>query len=233
MFGICFTEKKHSSRKKALAANATVVEEPEVTENITQIDLNEPIVVRKGRGLSIIQRYALNLTNVRPKDREQRQCWSWYREQTKKICRNPQKYPELCIELDDEREKCVEELVFEESLADVQESSYASISFNKQSKLYCDNNKQVKKLLGYYRRSVLCFQKNHQISVEHKFSDLVHLSDRHQNRDVLKFIANNTELTQDFQKDCRDKQTLADLSKSVEVEGDETLADDQALREEL
>ena len=108
-------------------------------------------------------------------------------------------------------------LVFEESLDNAQQSSYASISLNKKSKLYCDNNNQVKKLIGYYRRSVLCFEKNHHIFVEHKFSDLVHLSDRQQNGDVLKFIANNTELSNEFQNDCHDEQTLADVSKQAEA----------------
>ena len=229
MTAVYFVAKKRSSGEKEPAANATVDEEPEETEKITEVDLSESIVVRKGHGLSIIQRYELNLTNIRPKDREQRQCWSWYREQTKKICRNPQKNPEVCIELDDQRQKCVEELIFEETLDSDQQPSDAFISFNKKSKLYCENNNQIKKLLGYYRRSVLCFQKNHHIYVEHKFSDLVHLSDRHQNRDVLKFIANDAVLAKEFQYDCRDKHTLVDLSKAAE----EAVEDEEASHGEL
>lgn len=186
-----------------------------VSEPILEFEVTEPIVIRSGQGLSIVQKYELNLTNIRIKDRRQRQCYDWYRSQTKKICRDPCTHPQVCVELNDEREKCLERLLDANSTTSEEQKNYQSISLTKKAKLSCANDRDGARVLGRYRRSQVCFHTHYQVSVEHQFSDRVYLSDKKQNRDVLKFLANHTELAKEFQSDCHDKKTLANLDRPV------------------
>ena len=182
------------------------------SEPILEVEVTEPIVIRSGQGLSIVQKYDLNLTNIRIKDRLQRKCYDWYRSQTKKICRDPCTHPQVCVELNDEREKCLERLLDANSTTSDEQKNYQSISLTKKAKLICANDQDGTRVLGRYQRSQVCFHTHYQVSVEHQFSDRVYLSDKKQNKDVLKFIANHTELAKEFQSDCQDKKTLANLS---------------------
>jgi len=184
------------------------------SEEITEIDVTEPIVIRSGQGLSIVQKYELNLTNIRIKDRHQRKCYDWYRSQTKKICRDPCSHPQVCLELTNEREKCLERLMDSNFTENEEQKNYQSISLTKKAKLICENDQNEKRVLGRYRGSQVCFHTHYQVSVEHQYSDRVYLSDKKQNKDILQFIANQTELVNEFQSDCNDKKTLLNFQSS-------------------
>jgi len=50
-----------------------------------QIEVPVPVQIHEGRGLVIRRSFKLNLDEFRPTTRQQRQCWSWYRKQWKKV----------------------------------------------------------------------------------------------------------------------------------------------------
>ncbi len=194
---------------------------------ILQVELIEPVYIRTGRGLSVRQTYELNLTDFRATTRKQRDCWSWYRKNTKNILSHPRKSKKICTSLNNRAEKCLEELFYEKNSEDEKEP-YIEIPIKIGSKLYCEDNNKQTKLLGYHRRSQICFTTHYQLYIDHKFTDLVSLSDRNKNKDVLIFISNNTKLTSEFESDCKDKKTLDDIKKLLleEEEEAETNTDD-------
>ena len=192
-------------------------EEKNDDENkIHRFEITQPIQIRQGHGLAIRQTYDVNLTNTRPKDRQKRECWTWYRAHTKQIRQNPKKYKKSCIHLNNHREKCLKQLIYKQ-INEVQQT-YTKLPVTVGSKLYCEDLNNLNKLLGYHRRSEICFQTKNQIYIEHKFTDFVSLSDRNKNTDILEFIANNTKLTSEFESDCNDKITLVETMKSFEKE---------------
>ena len=207
----CHLEWSAPKAKKSSNESATTTDseqEPSDSETTRQLKVQQPVEIRQGRGLSIRQTYQLNLTAIKLTTRRQRDCWTWYRSQTKKICCDPKKHQKTCIELNAAQEKCLDELVF--STDDKQPV------YSKSTKLFCENGKQVNKHVGNYRRSEICFQANNHITTERKFTDLVSLSDGKKNRAVLEFIANNTRLREEFESDCHDKETLTDVLASME-----------------
>jgi hypothetical protein len=181
-------------------------------KKIRRIEIAQPIQIREGHGLAIHQTYEVNYTNSQPKDRKLRPCWLWYRKHTKEIRQNPKKHKKSCIHLNNDREKCLTKLI------NGVEHTYSKLGITVGSKLYCEDQNDLNKLLGYHRHSEICFQSHNQISIEHKFTDFVSLSDRKKNRDVLAFIGNSTKLTSEFESDCNDKTTLDEIKKSLEKE---------------
>ena len=181
-------------------------EEKDEEEPSDEIPVTESVQIHQGRGLSVRQVYELNLTNFRAKTREQRTCWSWYREHTRKLLKYPNKLQKSCISLTNKHSKCLRTLFHGKS-----EESISS-----GSKLYCETNDEQTKLLGYLRRSEICFLTHYRIALEHHFTDFLSLSDRKKNHDVLQFISNNTKLTKEFEADCRDRETLDEIKKLLE-----------------
>ncbi len=118
---------------------------------------------------------------------------------------------------------------------ETEQEPYSKTSIKIGSKLYCENNNQQTKLLGYHRHSEICFLTHYQIYIDHKFTDFVSLSNPKNNKGVLQFISNNTKLTNEFQADCNDKKTLEDIKKLLEEEAEEaeanTLDDDSSTQE--
>jgi hypothetical protein len=100
------------------------------------------------------------------------------------------------------------------------------------SKLYCENNSQQSKLLGYHRRSDICFLTHYQIYLDHKFTDFLSLADTNKNKDVLRYLANNTKLTNEFQQDCNDGKTLNEIKKLIKEEQAKPIADEENLSSE-
>lgn len=184
---------------------------------VTEIELTEPVQIHKGRGLSVRQTYELNLTDIKAATRKQRDCYSWYRKNTKEVLNYPTKSKKTCISLNNQQEKCLEQL-FYKKLVDDTEEPYEKSSVKAGSKLYCENNNKQNKLLGIHRSSEICFTTHYQIYIEYKFTDFVSLSDVKKNKDVLKFLSNNTKLTSEFESDCNDKTTLANIKQKLEEE---------------
>jgi len=204
----------HLERK---TTNGTVDEEESDDENqVHQIELSDSVEIRKGHGLSVRQIYDLNLTDFRSATRKQRECWSWYRRNTKNILNYPTKQ-KTCISLNNQNEKCLKQL-FYKKISDNEQQPYSKYSIQNGAKLYCQNNNKQTKLLGYHRHSEICFTTHYQIYIHHKFTDFVSLSDIDKNKGVLRFIANNTKLTNEFENDCNDKKTLADVKKALQEE---------------
>lgn len=198
--------------------NKTIDEEESVNENqVQQVEVDEPVLIRKGRGLSVRETYDLNISNIHIPNRKQRDCWTWYRKNTKDVLNFPTKSQQACVPLNDQQEKCLEQLFYKKG-DDNQEESYEKNSIKSGSKLFCENNQKQIKLLGIYQNSELCFTTHYQAYVEHKFTDLVSLSDVKNNKDVLQYIASNTKLTSEFESDCNDKDTLANIKKELEEE---------------
>lgn len=183
-------------------------EEKEEDEPSDEISVTEPVQIHQGRGLSVRQVYELNLTNFRATTQQQRTCWSWYRENTRKILTRPNKLQKSCIAFTKKQNKCLQTLF--------NDKSNENTTISSGSKLYCENNQEQMKLLGYLRRSEICFLTHYRISLEHHFTDFLSLSDRKKNEDVLQFISNNTKLTNEFEADCRDRVTLDEIKKLFE-----------------
>ena len=181
-------------------------DEEEEDEPSDEIQVTEPVQIHQGRGLSVRQVYELNLTNFRATTRQQRTCWSWYREHTRKILNYPNKLQKSCVAFTNKHKKCLPTFF----------STKQTVSSG--SRLYCETNQEQTKLLGYLRRSEICFLSHYRISLEHHFTDFLSLSDRKKNHDVLQFISNNTKLTNEFEADCRDRETLDEIKKLFEAE---------------
>ncbi|CAF3279959.1 unnamed protein product [Rotaria sp. Silwood2] len=236
LFNIIFvTEKKGhhlGEQGKNDTADKVVTEEKPDNENgIRLIEISEPIQIQEGLGLAFHQIYELNLTSFRPTTNRERQCWSWYRAHTEKLCNHPRNFMKTCISLNHEREKCVEKL-FYKKISDEQQESYIKNSITVGSKLYCEDFNKQSKFLGYHYHSEICFQTHTQISIQHKFTDVVSLSDKNKNKDVLHIISNDTKLTNEFEHDCHDKITLSEIRKSFEKQDVPIISGDNASKQE-
>ncbi|CAF3557538.1 unnamed protein product [Rotaria sordida] len=191
--------------------------ENEAKKETTRIELNQPIRIREGHGFLMRQTYKINPSNIRPTNRQHRQCWSWYRKQTRKIRYNPSKHTKSCINLNDHLEKCINQLVHNRlntnEIDNYQEQQNMKNSFSIGSKLYCENQAGYNKLIGYYHYSEVCFSTDNEINIERKFIDITGLSDMKKNRDTLEFIAQNKKLTAEFEDDCHDTITLAEIDE--------------------
>ncbi|CAF1027099.1 unnamed protein product [Rotaria magnacalcarata] len=235
----CFVEivqDAHKKKKQKVQKEANDTAEQVVVEETNNdidesgpslLNINEPIVIREGHGLAFHDVYDLNLTDFRPTSGKQRECWSWYRSHTKELCSHPRKFDKTCISLTAEREKCIQHLFHKKISEEVQEA-YTPNVLTVGSKLYCQDTKKQPKLLGYHRRSEICFRSHTQIFIQHKFTDFVSLSDKNNNQDVLEFMSNSTKLTSEFESDCDDKTTLADVKKSLEKKAEAIIVDDNA-----
>ncbi|CAF1370150.1 unnamed protein product [Adineta steineri] len=202
-----------SKKRRRKTKNTTIAEEQ------SDIELTEPIKISQGHGVSVFQSYELDLTDYKPTTRQHRRAWSWYRTQTRKMCSQPLKYTKNCIRINRHNKKYVEHLLNQTtSNNDDDDEQQSTYKITKGSKLYCENNREQTKLIGFYNDSKICFEKNNQLYIKHDFTDYVSLSDRKKNMDILQFIANNTKLTDEFEHDCDDKITLADIQKSSEEE---------------
>ncbi|CAF0831940.1 unnamed protein product [Rotaria sp. Silwood1] len=191
--------------------------ENEAKKETTRIELDKPIHIREGHGFSIRQTYKINPSIIRPTNREQRQCWSWYRKQTRKIRHNSSKYQKSCTNLHDHREKCINQLVYNtfntnETNSDEQQQNTKNF-FPIGSKLYCENQAGYNRLIGYFRRTEVCFHADDQINIEHKFMDITGLSDLRKNKETLEFIAQSKKLTAEFEDDCHDTTTLVEIAE--------------------
>lgn len=180
-------------------------------EENNDIQVDEPVQVRQGHGLTVRQVYELNLTDFRATNSQQRTCWSWYRQHTKDILTHPNKLQKSCVPFNRKQDKCLRTLFYKKPEEDNQHETVSS-----GSKLFCEDNREQTKLLGYLRRSDICFISHYQIHLEHHFTDFLSLTDRKKNQDVLQFIANNTKLTDEFETDCRDRNTLDQIKKLAE-----------------
>ncbi|CAF3697041.1 unnamed protein product [Rotaria sp. Silwood1] len=222
----------HSEQGKNETADKVVIEEKPTNEKeIRLLEISEPIQIHEGHGLVFNQIYELNLTNFRPTTNQQRDCWSWYRTHTKKLCNHPRNFMKTCISLNHQREKCIEKL-FYKKINDEQQESYLKNSITIGSKLYCEDGNKQNKFLGYHQQSQICFLSHTQISIQHKFTDFVSLSDKNKNKNVLQFISNDTKLTNEFEHDCHDKVTLAEIKKSLEKQAESNIPDDNASQQE-
>ncbi|CAF1113867.1 unnamed protein product [Rotaria sordida] len=206
--------------------DAIVLEvKPEKENGIQLIQVSEPIQTHEKLGLTFQQVYELNLTDFRPTTNQQRLCWSWFRQHTKKLCNHPKYFQKTCISLNTKREKCLHRL-FYKKINDNENESYTKNVITIGSKLYCEDINKQAKFLGYHRQSEICFQTHTQISIRHKFTDFVSLSDKNKNKHVLQFIANDTKLSNDFEQDCRDKTTLNEIRKSLEKQPEKPIKSD-------
>jgi len=191
-------------------------EENEAENEIHRIELAHPVRIREGHGLSIRQRYQIDPSHIRLNNRQEHQCWSWYRRLTRKIRQNPSKHFQSCINLNDHNEKCINQLIYN-TFNNTKQEQQTKISFPFGSKLYCKNNMDYKKLIGLYHHSDICFYPNNQIYIEHKFTDIASLSDTHKNEDILDFIGKHKKLTAEFEDDCHGKTNLVETNEPAKT----------------
>ncbi|CAF1142863.1 unnamed protein product [Adineta ricciae] len=208
-------EKKRSKRK---TKNETAEESTNDQAEVQSVDLAEALQIYQDQGVAVRQTFQLDLVDVEPKTRKEREYWSWYRTNTKKICNQPQKTKKTCIPYTDQNANYLQQ-IFNSTTGENDEFS-PPLTVTKGSKLFCENNSQQTRLLGYYQESRICFQATHQIYIEHDFTDFVSLSNVRSNQRVLQFISNNSKLTNQYEQDCKDKTTLADIKKALEQEAE-------------
>jgi len=193
-----------------------MIKEAEAQNEITRVDLEEPIHIHEGHGFLIRQTHKINATAIRPVNQQDRQCWSWYRKQTRKIRHNPSKHRKICIRSNDHREKCVNQLIsnaFGTTEPRNQQEQYTAITLPLASKLYCDNPTGYHKLIGLHFRAEICFQTDNHVSFESRFSDISGLSDLHKRKPTLQYLGNSKKLSAEFEDDCHDKTTLVEITE--------------------
>lgn len=186
-------------------------EQNEAENEIRQIEMSHPIRIREGHGFSFFKQYQISRSHLKPQTRQQRQCLSWYRDQTRKIRPNQSKY---CVHLSDAGENCINQLI-SNTFNHNEQDEPIKLSFPIGSKLFCKNHDDYNKLLGHYHNAEICFGQNNQIIIEYKFNDIARLSDRNKNKDTLEFIANNQKFTAEFEDDCHGKRNLVEETKSM------------------
>jgi hypothetical protein len=179
---------------------------------LRRIKLTHPIRIREGRGLSILRRYQIHRNQIRPTNRQQHKCWSWYRQQTRKIHRNPSKYSKSCRSLTDPRENCISQLIYN-TFNHTEQDPDKKLSFSTGSKLYCEGQNGLNKLLGQYHHGKLCFDRDDQVYIEYQFTDIADLSNMYKNKDTLEYIANHDKLTAEFEDDCHGKTNLVEITE--------------------
>ncbi len=187
-------------------------EEKEAENEIRRVKLVHPIRIREGHGLSIRRKYKIDPKHIQFNNREQRKCFLWYRQQTRKIRRNPSKHLTKCIHLNNRNEKCINQLIYNTFNNTEQEQSPKN-SFIIGSKLYCANDAGYNRLLGLYDNVEICFYSSNQVYIEHKFTDIASLSDINKNQDTLDFIENKSKLTAEFEDDCHEKTNLVEINE--------------------
>jgi hypothetical protein len=179
---------------------------------IRRIELAHPVRVREGHGFSIRQRHKIDPNHIRPNNRQQRQCWSWYRRITQKLRRNPEKYLKACIHPKYRHELCINQLIYNTFNNTEEKQQHPKIFFPIGSKLYCENDIHSKKFLGLYDHDEICFYPNNQVYIEQEFTDIASLSDMQKNQDTLDFIANHQKLNAEFKDDCHEKTNLVETN---------------------
>lgn len=204
-----------SGRKRESNVVVDQEHDDDVQEEVNRIEVGQPIRVREGHGLVIRQIYRLNPNNIRPDSRAERQCWSWYRHQARKIRSSPSKSEASCIPLNDHREQCIEQLahVSKNSTEPQGLASWHSLSIG--SKLFCANQQGESQMIGQYNRGKICFQKDNQVTVDHQFTDIPHLSDMHKNSGTLNFISKNAKFQAEFENDCLNETSLVEKTEPV------------------
>ena len=170
---------------------------------MSRVVLSEPIRIREGRGLSFFKYYQIKPNQIGP---EQRRCWSWYRDRTRKIRRNPLKTSQICISLTARREQCLAELL-PHSFNDIEPLKQ---SFLTGSKLFCKTEANDEKFLGHYNKGKICFERDDQISIEYRFHDNARLSDEYKNQDTLDFVDRHKKFRAEFEDDCLGKRNLVE-----------------------
>ncbi|CAF2351423.1 unnamed protein product [Rotaria sp. Silwood2] len=208
---------KHEQKEDNPINDKKNTKENEAKKESNQIELDQPVRIHEGHGFSIRQTYKIKPNDIRPINRQQRQCLSWYRKQTRKIRHNSSKYQKSCINLYDRSEKCINQLVYNtfntNETINNQQQEYTKNSFPIGSKLYCENQAGYNRLIGYYHYKEVCFYADDQITIEHKFTDITGLSDMEKNKETLEFIARSKKLTAEFEDDCHDTTTLVEIAE--------------------
>jgi hypothetical protein len=189
--------------RPVLKSDEEELEPNEAEKEIRRIEIGHPVRIREGHGLSFSRQYQINRSHIRPQTRQQRRCWSWYRDQIRKIHRNPSK---SCTSLNNARENCIHQLISNT----FNYTEQMQLSFPIGSTLFCKTPDNYNKLLGQYLNGELCFGQNDRIFLEYKFSDIARLSDRYQNKDTFEFIGNSEKLTAEFEDDCHGKTNLVE-----------------------
>lgn len=172
-------------------------------KEIHRIELSEPIRVREGRGLSFFKYYQIKPDQIRPETSDQRRCWSWYRDRTRKLRRNSSKSSKVCISLNARREQCLNELIHN-PFNQIKHDSLAD------SKLFCKIESNHEKFLGNYKNGKICFDQDDQISIEYRFHDIARLSDQYKNKETLEFLGHNEKFNAEFEDDCLGKRNLVE-----------------------
>lgn len=186
-------------------------DEEEAQTEVQRIGLDQPIYIREGHGLSFFRKYHLDRDHIQPTTSLGRQCWSWYRDQTRKLRKKLSKQSNACFRLSYSVEKCINDLVHN-TLNHTEHEQEFQTTFQIGSKLYCENEIGQKKFLGEYRRGKICFDGHDNILIDHQFTDITRLSDQKQNRDSLDFIEKNKKLTAEFEDDCHGQTNLVERS---------------------
>lgn len=171
-------------------------DETDAKNEIQRVALDEPVHIREGEGLSFVRKFHLNRSNIRTKTTYQRRCWSWFRNQVRRLRKKSSKRSTSCFRLNHRVENCINELL------NNQQEHLFETPFPAGSKLYCKTEHDHKKFLGEYQRGQICLDQNDGITLEHKFTDITRLSDKNQNRDTLEFIKKNKKLFAEFGDDC-------------------------------
>ncbi len=211
--------RKHRNRQENVAQMASPIvksdeeDEPEPSEaekETRRMEISQPVRIREGHGLSFFKQHQINRNYLRPQNREQRRCFSWFRDQIRKVGRKRSK---SCVSLNFARENCIEQLIAN-TFNDTEQTETMKPFFPVGSKLFCKTPDDHSKLLGFYHQGELCFGENDRIYLEYKFSDIARLSDPHQSKDALEFIGNNEKLTAEFEDDCHGKTNLVEETTS-------------------
>lgn len=188
-------------------------EEKEALNELRRIELPHPVHIREGEGLSVHRKYTIDFKYIQSSTYKHRECSIWYRKLTKDIRENPRKNPEYCINLNDRREKCLNQLIYNTFNNTEEQVSSPKISFIPGSKLYCENKNGLNKFLGHYTRGILCFYPNDQIHIDYEFTDIAGISDINKNQDALEFIENNSKLNGEFGDDCHEETNLVETEQ--------------------
>lgn len=170
---------------------------------IHRIELSEPIRIREGRGLSFFKYYQIKPDQIRPETSDQRRCWSWYRDRTRKLRRNASKSSTVCMSLNTRREGCLNQLI-PNSINQIKHKSLTD------SKLFCKTESNQEKFLGQYKNGKICFDQDNRVSIEYKFHDIAHLSDQYKNEETLAFLDQHKKLRAEFEDDCFGKRNLVE-----------------------
>jgi hypothetical protein len=196
-------------------------EHDDAINEANRLEVSQTIRIQEGTGLGFRQNYQLNFTNIHLKSRRERQCWSWYRHQTRKHNRAASKNQTYCINLNDHREQCINQFIYRtvhRTLANdhsEQDRRMYDVSLALGSKLFCLNNYGHHQLIGFHQVSTLCLHENHRITIERIFTDIANLSDADKNEKTLAYINNSKKLRAEFENDCLEQTSLVEIDEPM------------------